>query len=113
MYVFPTAVDGTLRDTIDDAELPDATVTQDGLNVILQPTGTTDTEKLTDPLNPPRDDTVTFTILDEGTFTLMVEGEAEMEKPCVDDGSGDEAPTLTVTVAEWLIDPLAAVTVIV
>ena len=86
-------------DTVDDTELPDVTVTQDGLNVILQPTGTTDTEKLTDPLNPPRDDTVTFTILDEGTLTLMVEGEAEMGETCGEDGSdgvGHDEPILRV-----------------
>ena len=56
------------------------TVTEDGLNVILQPVGTMNTERLTDPLNPPRENSVTVTVWDAGTFMFTMEGEAEMKK---------------------------------
>jgi len=80
-------VGGTLIDMVAEAELPDVSVTQDGLNVIFQPKGA-EALKLTEPLNPPRDVTVAVRLADEVGFTFMVEAEVVMEKSFAGVGTG-------------------------
>jgi hypothetical protein len=94
--------DGTVIDSVDVADPPDANVSDVGLTDTVQPLGVV-TVRDTVPLNMLSDFSVIAEVpLDPG-LRVREDGDAETEK------SG--ATTVTVTVAEWLNKPLLPITV--
>jgi hypothetical protein len=82
-YVPATVVNGTVIDSVDESDPPDATVTEGGLTVALQPDGA-DAVSETSPLNPLSDVTVTVELPEAPAAIAKADGDAEIEKSGVD-----------------------------
>ena len=92
-------VEGTLTVSVDVPE----PVNAEGVAVAVNPPPDTLVDRLTVPVNPFRYVIVIFEVPDEQLLTLMLLGDAEIEKFGV--------VTVHVTVVLWLSEPLLPVTV--
>ena len=79
VYVPAAVVDGTVIDSVDEADPPDPTVSEVGLTDALHPVGAV-AASATVPLNPFSDVTVIVEFPEAPALIVKADGEAEIEK---------------------------------